>query len=89
MFPALVVLIENKQRSIVDTFNLSVSVRGTDIEHQSQVTDSHRPATIGHLSFAAPLTRSTTDIELPNSSDIVKGPDHNDAISGEVTLSRW
>ena len=89
MFPALVVLIVNKQRSIVDTFNLSVSVGGTDVERQPQITE-HRPATVDHLSFAVgPPTCSTTDIELPKSSHIPKGTDDDDAISDEAPVSRW
>lgn len=48
MYPALILVIVNKERSIVDTFGFSTE---------------HRPATIGHLVFANPPTKSIVDGE--------------------------
>ena len=83
MFPALVVLIVNTQRSIIDTIQLTVSVGGTGTARQP----GYRPATIGHLSFAAPPT-VISPIESLNHSDSLKGPDRSGSFSDEEALSR-
>jgi hypothetical protein len=60
MYPALILIIVNRERSIVDTFGFS-TVLGNNEGHANSA--EHRPATIGHLVFANPPTKSTVDGE--------------------------
>jgi len=66
MYPALILLIVNKERSIVNTFGFSTTRRSnsnTGIEGHTKSTE-HRPATVGHLVFASlPTNNSTVDNE--------------------------
>ena len=63
MYPALVLVIVNQQRSIVDTYGFSTVLRSNVNGHPQDA--EHHPATVGHLSFAAPApsTGSVTDNE--------------------------
>jgi hypothetical protein len=68
MYPALILIIVNKERSIVDTFGLS-TVLGEGHANSAE----HRPATIGHLFFANP-TKSAVDGEVsPRHSTVAVG----------------
>ena len=65
MYPALILVIVNQQRSFVDTYSLKTVTRNN---LNGTVQDAeHRPATVGHLSFAspAPLTESIDNEPLP------------------------
>jgi hypothetical protein len=58
MYPALVIIIVNKQRSMVYTFGIStVHGNGEGYANGTQ----HRPATIGNLVFADPPAKSIVD----------------------------
>ncbi|RDB20268.1 hypothetical protein Hypma_012688 [Hypsizygus marmoreus] len=60
MYPTIVLAVVHNQRSIVDTYGFS----GTDIT--SARFHGHRPATVGHLSFAVPTTKHTESLETRN-----------------------
>jgi len=60
MYPALIVVIVNQHRSIVDTYSFSTTVRNNIAGgHANDVED--RPATAGHLAFASPPSDSKTE----------------------------
>jgi len=63
MCPALILIIVNKEHSIVNTFGFS-TVLGSNLngEGHTNSTEQH-PATIGCLVFANPPTKSTVDNE--------------------------
>ena len=62
MYPALILVIVNKERSIVNMFGFTGSTVVGNIESHPTSTE-HHPATIGHLIFANPPTKSTVDNE--------------------------
>lgn len=60
MYPTIIVILVNNQRSFVDTYGFS-SPGGEDII----VNAESRPATFGHLSFAVPGTTQGTVSTVP------------------------
>jgi hypothetical protein len=83
MYPSLILIIVNKERSIVNTFGFS-TVLGDNVDGEGHANSAeHRPATIGHLVFANPPTeKSTVDNERPLSSGhstFPGGPGSNDS----------
>ena len=70
MYSSLILIIVNKERSIVDSFGFNTVLRGNlNVEGNGNGSE-HHPATIGHLDFANPPTKSThaVDNERPLSS---------------------
>jgi hypothetical protein len=71
MYPALVIVIINKHRSIVDTFSFNANNMNNDGSSTYQPAE-YRPATIGNLAFVVPTTtsgmESSVDIESPKTS---------------------
>ena len=54
MLPALILIIVNKERSIVHTFGFSIAL-GSNLNGEGHANSAeYRPATIGHLVFANP-----------------------------------
>ena len=54
MHPALILIIVNKERSIVHTFGFSTAL-GNNLNGEGHANSAeYRPATIGHLVFANP-----------------------------------
>jgi hypothetical protein len=61
MSPSLILIIVNKERSIVDSFGFNTAL-GNNLNGEGRANDAeYRPATIGHLDFANPPTKSTVD----------------------------
>jgi hypothetical protein len=75
MYPALILIIVNKERSIVDTFGFS-TVLGSGEGYTNSA--EHRPATIGHLVFSPP-TKGTVDSEHFLSPIVPGGPGSSDS----------
>ncbi|KAG6914328.1 hypothetical protein DXG01_000976 [Tephrocybe rancida] len=60
MYPTIIIVLVNTQRSFVDTYGFSEAEDHGHVQPDSQ----YRPATMGHLSFAAgPQTESTANTE--------------------------
>ena len=79
MYPSLILIIVNKERSMVDTFGLS-TVLGTRSNLDGANGAEYRPATIGHLVFTA--TKNTVDSERslsPRHSVVPVGPGSSDS----------
>jgi hypothetical protein len=56
MYPSLIFIIVNKERSIVNSFGFSTAL-GRDLNGEGHTNSAeHHPATIGHLVFANPPT---------------------------------
>ena len=61
MHPALILIIVNKERSIVHTFGFSTAL-GNNLNGEGHANSAeYRPATIGHLAFANPPTNTVDD----------------------------
>ena len=61
MYSSLILIIVNKERSIVNTFGSS-TVLGNNLNHEGlSNTAEYRSATIGHLVFANTPIKSTVD----------------------------
>jgi hypothetical protein len=67
MYPALILIIVNKERSIVETFGFS-TVLGGNLTHEGHATAEHRPATIGNLVFANPPTDNEWSLSTRHST---------------------
>lgn len=59
MYPSLILILVNKERSIVNSFGFSTAL-GNDLDGKGHADAEHRPATIGHLVFANPPTGTGT-----------------------------
>ncbi|KAF5382134.1 hypothetical protein D9615_004307 [Tricholomella constricta] len=57
MYPAVVVVLVDRQRSFVETFGFSTAMRSNGAYTRDP---GQRPATVGHLSFAPPPTLGTS-----------------------------
>jgi hypothetical protein len=68
MYPALVLIIVNKECSIVDTFGFSMAHRNNLNCEGHANSIEHRPATIGHLIFANASTKSEQSLSPGHSS---------------------
>jgi hypothetical protein len=72
MYPALILIIVNKERSIVNSFGFSTALGGNlnGEGHDNRLGTENHPATIGHLVFANPPSKSThaVDNDRPLSS---------------------
>ena len=83
MYPALILIIVNKERSIVDTFGFSTVV-GSNLNGEGYTNSAeYRPATIGHLVFNTP-TKGTVDSEQslsPRHSVVPGDPGSSDLCS--------
>jgi hypothetical protein len=63
MYPALILIIVNKERSIVNTFSFSMAL-GSNLNGEGHANSAEdHPAAIGHLVFANSPTNSTADNE--------------------------
>ncbi|KAF8233304.1 hypothetical protein L208DRAFT_1395954 [Tricholoma matsutake] len=63
MYPALILIIVNKEHSIIDTVGFN-TVLGSNFNGEGHATSAeHRPATIGQLVFANPPTKNNVDNE--------------------------
>ena len=63
MYPALIVVIVNKERSFVHTFGSDIMASNNlNVEGHTKSTE-HRPENIGHLVFASQPANSTVDNE--------------------------
>jgi hypothetical protein len=79
MFPSIIIIIVNKERSIVNTFGFS-TVLGSNLNGEGHAYSAeHRPATIGHLVFADPPNNSTVDNERPLSPKHSTFPGESDS----------
>ena len=82
MFPSLILVIINKERSIVNTFGVS-TVLGGNVNGEGHVSGAeYRPATIGNLVFANTPTADSTIVDkeqpvLPRHSAV--GPGSGDS----------
>ena len=61
MYPSFILLIVNKERSIVNTFGLH-TVSGANLNGEGHAKSTeHHPVTIGHLVFVDPTTLMVDD----------------------------
>ena len=77
MYPTVVIVLVEKQRSMTDICEVSSSNASNNAR---PVASEARPATLGHLSFAVGSTYSTTDSESesqrPRVSQSQDGPEY-------------
>jgi hypothetical protein len=82
MYPSLILIIVNQERSIVNTFGFSTVVGGNVNGEGHANSTEHHPTAIGHLAFANPsTTKSTVDNEqsLSSGRSAFPGPGSSDS----------
>lgn len=62
MYPALILVIVNKEHSIVNTFGFNTAL-GNNLNIDGDPKNTDHPATIGCLVFASPLANRSVDNE--------------------------
>jgi len=79
MYPALILVIVNKQRSIVNTFGINTTLGSNlNVEGHAKST-KHHPATTRDFVFASPSVNSTVDHEQSLYSGFPGGPRSSDS----------